>query len=73
LKHADQTEWRGKHHARSFYRRVLFQKNAGANGLTLIHYPFWHEPYMIEEEYQHFDLLANLPVEGVIGLELVKP
>ena len=36
-------------------------------------YPFWREPLMMGQEYRHFASIGDLPGEGVIGLEFVKP
>jgi len=36
-------------------------------------YPFWREPYMMGREYNYFQRIADLPGEGVVALECVKP
>ncbi|MDP3047044.1 MAG: hypothetical protein Q8O07_06145, partial [Chloroflexota bacterium] len=36
-------------------------------------YPFWREPVMMGQEYQYYPTIGDLPGEGVIGLEFVKP
>ncbi|HEY9171158.1 MAG TPA: methyltransferase domain-containing protein [Verrucomicrobiae bacterium] len=36
-------------------------------------YPFWREPYMVAQEYAFFDSVSELPGEGVIAMEFVKP
>jgi SAM-dependent methyltransferase len=37
------------------------------------HYPHWREPYMMGQEFRLFDAIADLPGEGVIAMEFVKP
>ncbi len=36
-------------------------------------YPFWREPISMGRDYEFFPSVDNLPGEGVIGLEFVKP
>lgn len=36
-------------------------------------YPFWREPYMMATEYKLFSSLDELPGEGVVMLEFIKP
>jgi SAM-dependent methyltransferase len=36
-------------------------------------YPFWREPYCVGRNYRFFDTLQELPGEGVIGMEFIKP
>ncbi len=51
-----------------------FQANAlrkRAEFLTT--YPFWREPYMMGQAYTYFQRVEDLPGEGVIALEFVKP
>lgn len=51
-----------------------FQKNAQQKRMEhFTRYPFWREPYMMGQEYTYFDSVANLPGEGVIAMEFVKP
>lgn len=51
-----------------------FQRNAAQKRAEyLTRYPFWREPYMMSNEYHYFDSLDELPGEGVIGLEFIKP
>ncbi len=49
----------------------LFQRNATAKR-TQRYYPFWREPYMVSQEYRHFDAIKQLPGEGVCAMEFVK-
>jgi len=37
------------------------------------YYPFWREAYMTAREYSFYKTLAELPGEGVIAMEFVKP
>jgi SAM-dependent methyltransferase len=37
------------------------------------YYPFWREPYMTSREYTWFESVEDLPGEGVIAMEFVKP
>jgi hypothetical protein len=37
------------------------------------YYPFWREPYMMAVEYQSFSSIDELPGEGVVMLEFIKP
>lgn len=61
-------------HARIFGERTagLFRKNSDRKW-TERYYPFWREPCMVGEEYTCFDSLNNLPGEGVIAMEFIKP
>jgi SAM-dependent methyltransferase len=53
---------------RGFLQRQLHQRwNAGHR------YPFWREPYMMSREFRFYDRVSDLPGEGVIGLEFIKP
>jgi hypothetical protein len=36
------------------------------------YYPYWREPYMMATGYRHFERVADLSGEGVIGLVFVK-
>jgi hypothetical protein len=36
-------------------------------------YPFWREPYMMATEYKSFTSIDELPGEGVVMLEFIKP
>jgi SAM-dependent methyltransferase len=51
----------------------FFFRNASMKRLLGSLYPFWREPYMMATEYQSFSLTDELPGEGVIALEFVKP
>jgi SAM-dependent methyltransferase len=52
----------------------LFQKNAARKRSEYATtYPFWREPWMMGQEYRFFSKVADLPGEGVIGMEFVKP
>jgi SAM-dependent methyltransferase len=55
-------------------RAGLFQANAALKRASYnTTYPFWREPVMMGEEYEYFSGIGDLPGEGVIGLEFVKP
>jgi SAM-dependent methyltransferase len=51
----------------------LFFRNAGMKRLLGHRYPFWREPYMMAAEYRPFPSFDDLPGEGVVLLEFVKP
>jgi SAM-dependent methyltransferase len=51
----------------------LFYRNATKKRLLGPLYPFWRESYMMAREYRYFKTLAELPGEGVVMLEFVKP
>jgi SAM-dependent methyltransferase len=51
----------------------LFFRNASMKRLLGPLYPFWREPYMMATEYQVFSSTNELPGEGVIMLEFIKP
>lgn len=53
--------------------RGLFFRNASMKRLLGSLYPFWREPYMMAVEYQSFSSINELPGEGVVMLEFVKP
>jgi SAM-dependent methyltransferase len=59
--------------------RVFGEREAGAflrsatRKRTDRFYPFWREPYMVAQEYACFDSVSELPGEGVIAMEFVKP
>lgn len=36
-------------------------------------YPYWREPYMMAREYNYFSGIGDLPGEGVIAMEFIKP
>jgi hypothetical protein len=36
-------------------------------------YPIWRESYMMADEYKMFSSIEELPGEGVIMLEFIKP
>lgn len=50
-----------------------FFKNAEAKRANPDRYAFWREPYMMAREYILFDSVGDLPGEGVIAMEFVKP
>jgi hypothetical protein len=50
-----------------FYRSTIMKRLMGAL------YPFWRESYMVATEYRRFQKIAELPGEGVVILEFVKP
>lgn len=64
----------GPHRSRIFGERAagLFLKNATRKRADRF-YPFWREPYMVGQEYRYFDSLDELPGEGVMAMEFVKP
>jgi SAM-dependent methyltransferase len=47
-------------------RANLDRKGADRN------YPYWREPYMMGQTFCYFDSVADLPGEGVIGMEFEK-
>lgn len=49
-----------------------FRRNADRK-LADPKYPFWREPYMMGLEYRYFSAIDELPGEGVIAVEFVKP
>jgi len=51
----------------------LFYRNASMKRLLGALYPFWRESYMMAKEYRYFQTIAELPGEGVIMLEFIKP
>ncbi len=54
-------------------RNGLFYKNANMKRLLGPLYPYWRESYMMAKEYRYFRTIAELPGEGVVMLEFVKP
>jgi SAM-dependent methyltransferase len=50
-----------------------FRKNAELKRANPVTYSFWREPYMMGQGYDYFDTVADLPGEGVIAMEFVKP
>lgn len=54
-------------------RRGLFYRNATMKRLLGLRYPGWREPYMMAAEYRRFGSIEELPGEGVVMLEFVKP
>ncbi len=36
-------------------------------------YPFWREPYMMGREFDFYDSIADLPGQGVVALEFIRP
>ena len=51
----------------------LFYKNANMKRLLHSLYPFWRESYMVATEYRYFKTIGELPGEGVVMLEFIKP
>jgi SAM-dependent methyltransferase len=51
----------------------FFFRNASMKRLHGSLYPFWREPYMMATEYQSFSSTDELPGEGVVMLEFIKP
>ena len=51
----------------------FFFRNASMKRLLGSLYPFWREPYMMATEYQSFSSTDELPGEGVVMLEFIKP
>jgi SAM-dependent methyltransferase len=51
----------------------FFFRNASMKRLLGSLYPFWREPYMMATEYQTFSSTDELPGEGVVMLEFIKP
>ncbi len=51
----------------------FFFRNATMKRLLGFLYPFWREPYMMATEYQLFSSTDELPGEGVVMLEFIKP
>ncbi len=50
-----------------FLRQVLLHRWSGKR------YPYWREAWMMGREFRYFEKIAELPGEGVIALEFVKP
>jgi SAM-dependent methyltransferase len=51
----------------------LFYRNASMKRLLGALYPFWRESYMMAKEYRYFQTMAELPGEGVVMLEFIRP
>lgn len=51
----------------------LFYRNASMKRLLGPLYSFWRESYMMATEYCYFKFIDELPGEGVVMLEFVKP
>jgi predicted SAM-dependent methyltransferase len=51
----------------------LFYRNANMKRLLGPLYPFWRESYMMATEYRYFKTIDELPGEGVVMLEFIKP
>lgn len=51
----------------------LFHRNANMKRRLGPLYPYWRESYMMAKEYRYFRTVAELPGEGVVMLEFVKP
>lgn len=49
-----------------------FQQNA-AQKRSDPFYPYWREAYMMGQEYTFFSRIEDLPGEGVIAMEFIKP
>lgn len=54
-------------------RRGLFFRNTSMKRLLGSRYPFWREAYMMATEYKLFSSTDELPGEGVVMLEFIKP
>jgi SAM-dependent methyltransferase len=54
-------------------RNGFFFRNAAMKRLLGPLYPFWREPYMMAIEYRTFSSIDELPGEGVVMLEFIKP
>ncbi len=54
-------------------RNGFFFRNAAMKRLLGPLYPFWREPYMMAIEYRPFSSIDELPGEGVVMLEFIKP
>jgi SAM-dependent methyltransferase len=54
-------------------KRGFFFRNSSMKRLLGPLYPFWREPYMMAMEYQLFSSPDELPGEGVVMLEFIKP
>jgi hypothetical protein len=54
-------------------KKGLFFRNATMKRLLGFFYPFWREPYMMATEYKSFSSNDDLPGEGVVMLEFIKP
>lgn len=53
--------------------RGFFFRSATMKRLLGSRYPFWREPYMMATEYGLFACTDELPGEGVVMLEFIKP
>jgi len=53
--------------------RGAFFRNATMKRLLGSRYPFWREPYMMATEYRPFAAIDELPGDGVVLLEFIKP
>ena len=53
--------------------RGLFFRNVSMKRVLGARYAFWREPYMMAREYRLFSSTDELPGEGVIMLEFIKP
>lgn len=51
----------------------LFFRNATAKRLMGPLYPYWRESFMMAREYRYYETVNQLPGEGVVMLEFVKP
>ncbi len=54
-------------------RPGFFYRNSNMKHLLGLLYPFWRESYMMATEYCYFKTIDELPGEGVVMLEFVKP
>ncbi len=54
-------------------KRGFFFRTASMKRLLGPYYPFWREPYMMAIDYRLFSSVDELPGEGVIILEFIKP
>jgi SAM-dependent methyltransferase len=53
--------------------RGAFFRNATMKRLMGVRYPVWREPWMMATEWRYFDSIAELPGDGVVLLEFIKP
>ena len=53
--------------------RPGFLRNEIVKNWTMTSFKFWEEPLMMNREFTRFKRISDLPGEGVIALEFVKP
>jgi SAM-dependent methyltransferase len=54
-------------------RSGAFLENAQEKRSHYATYPFWRESYFVAGEFRTYERIADLPGEGVIGLQFTKP